>query len=96
MEGGEGAGDFFVWEQAGEGEAGVIVDGDMEGFDAGAWVAMGLVARGAHAWALEAAQLLDVEVEEVAWVGVFAADDRRRRRIEGGQAVEAVALEDAG
>ena len=56
VEGGEGTGDFFVWEQAGEGEAAVIVDGDVQGLDAGAWVAMGALAGGAHAWALEAAR----------------------------------------
>ena len=96
MEGGEGAGDFFVGEQAGEGEAAVIVDGDVEGLDAGAWIAMGAVAGGADTGAREAIELLDVEVEEIAWVVVFVADDGRFWRIEGSHAVEAVTEQDAG
>ena len=41
---------LFIWEEAGEGGATVVVDGDVEGFGAGARVAMGAVAGGADAW----------------------------------------------
>ena len=95
-EGVEGAGDFFVWVEAGEGEAGVVVDGDVEALDAGAWVAVGAVAGGADAGLGEAAQLLDVEVEEFAWAVAFVADDRRLGRLQRSEAVEAVAAQDAG
>ena len=92
----QGAGDFFVWEEAGEGEAGMVVDGDVEGLDAGAWIAVGAVAGGADAGLGEAAELLDVEVEEVAGEVAFVAEDGRFGRFEGSEAVEAVAAQDAG
>ena len=92
----EGAGDFFVWVEGDEGEAGMVVDGDVETLDAGAWIALGAVAGGADAGLGEAAQLLDVEVEEVAGEVAFVAEDGRFGRFEGGEAVEAVAAQDAG
>src|SRR5450432_690318 len=58
----EDAGGAFVREETSEGEAGVIVDGDVETFDAGAWVAMSAVTSGADAWAMKAAELLDVDL----------------------------------
>ena len=73
LEGREDAGSLFVREERGEGEAGVIVDGDVEAPDAGAWIAVGAVAGGANAGPCEAAELLDVEVEKVAWVLVLVA-----------------------
>ena len=91
LEGRQDAGSLFVWEERGAGDAGVIVDGDVQGLGAGAWVAVG-----ADAGACEAAQLLDVEVEEIARRRAFVADDRRFWRIEGGEAVEAMAAQDAG
>ncbi len=41
----QSAGDLFVGKQTGEGEAGVVVDGDVETFDAGAWVTEGAIPR---------------------------------------------------
>ena len=96
LEGREDAGSLFVWEERGESEAGVIVDGDVEALDAGAWIAVGAVAGGADAGPCEAAQLLDVEVEEFARRSAFVADDRRFRRLQRSEAVEAVAAQDAG
>ena len=32
VEGGEDAGSFFIWEEGGESEAAVVIDGDVEGF----------------------------------------------------------------
>ena len=56
----ERARDLFVGMERGEGESGVVIDGDVEALDAGAWVADGPVAGGADTGACEAAQLLDV------------------------------------
>src|SRR5204863_5885393 len=95
-EGVEDAGGLFVGEEAGEGEAGVIVDGDVEALGAGAGVAVGAVAGGADAGACEAAQLLDVEVEEFARRGAFVTEDRRFWRLQRSEAVEAVTTQDAG
>lgn len=95
VEGIEGAGDFFVWEEAGEAEAGVVIDGDVKGLDACVPVALCSVARGADARLGEAAEFLDVEVKEVAWMIAFVADGRGFWRFEGGEAVEAVAAENA-
>ena len=78
----EDAGGAFVREETSEGESGVVVDGDVETFDAGAWVAEGAITGGADAWAMEATELLDVEVEEFARGGAFVAQRRRFGRIE--------------
>ena len=91
----EDAGDLFVGKQTGEGEAGMIVDGDVKGLDAGAWIALGAIAGGADAWAREAAQFLDVEVEEFAGGGAFVAAGRRFGWFESCEAMKAVAAEDA-
>jgi len=96
MEGVEDAGDLFVWEQASEGETGMIVDGDVEGLDAGAWIALSAIAGGADTGAGEAAQFLDVEVEEFAGSGAFVTAGGRFGGFESGEAMEAVAAEDAG
>jgi hypothetical protein len=86
----------FVWEQTSEGEAGVVVDGDVETFDAGSWVAEGAITGGADAWAKEAAQLLDVKVEEVARGSAFVAQRGRFGRVERREAVEVMTAQDAG
>lgn len=86
----------FVREETSEGEAGVIIDSDVETFDAGAWVAEGTITGGAHAWAKKAAELLDVEVEEFAGGGAFVAPRRRFRRIERGEPIEVMTAQDAG
>ena len=89
----ENALDLFVWEKAGEGEPRMIIDGDVEAFDAGARVADGAIAGGADPWATEAAELFDVEVEELAWKGAFVAEDGRFG-IQSGETMEAVAAQD--
>jgi hypothetical protein len=86
----------FVWEQTSEGEAGVVVDGDVETFDAGSWVAEGAIAGGADSGLCEAAQLLDVEVEEVARGGAFVAQRGRFGRFERREAIEVMTAQDAG
>ena len=92
----ENAGGAFVRKETSEGEAGVVVDGDVETFDAGAWVAEGAIPGGAHAWAMKAAELLDVEVEEFAGRGAFVAQRWRFGRIEKREAIEVMAAQDAG
>ena len=89
----ENALELLVWEQAGESETGMIVDGDVQTFDARARVADGAIAGGANAWTIEAAQFFDIEVEELAWVSALVTD-HRRRRLKRGQTVEAVAAQD--
>ena len=96
VESGQDAGSFFIWKNGGESQAGVIVDGDMERLDTGAWIAMGTVAGGADAGLVKAAKLFNIKMKQLAWGGAFVTDDGRLGRIEGGQAVEAMALEDAG
>jgi hypothetical protein len=86
----------FVREETSEGEAGVIVDGDVETFDAGAWVAEGAITGGAHAWAKKAPELLDVEVEEFAGRGAFVPPRRCFGRIERGEPIEVMTAQDAG
>ena len=63
----EDALDLFVWEEAGEGQAGMIIDSDVETFDSGPWIAHSAIACRANARTAEAAQFLDVEMEELAW-----------------------------
>ncbi len=53
-EGGDDAGDGFVFLDGGEAESGVVVDGDVEGLGAGAFIAIGAVAGGANTWFGEA------------------------------------------
>ena len=96
MESIEHAGSFLIWEEGGEGEAGVVIDGDVQGLHARAGIAHGAVAGGADAWAGEAAQLLDVQVEEVAGVLVLVALGRGFWWFERSETVEAVAAQDAG
>jgi hypothetical protein len=74
----------------------MVIDGDVEGLDPGAWIALGTVAGGADAGLEKAAQLLNIKMKEIAGGFTFVAEDRRFRRVEGGQAIEAMTLEDAG
>jgi hypothetical protein len=96
VEGGEDTGDFFVGKEGGKSEAGMIIDGDVEGLDAGTGVAMGTVAGGADAGLGEAAKLFNIKMKQLTGSGAFVADDRRFGWFEGAQAMEAVTLEDAG
>lgn len=96
MESGQGAGGFFIWEEAGEGQSGMVIDGDVEGLDACARVAMGAVAGGADSGLMKAAKLFNIKVKQLTWGGPFITLDGRLGRIESGQAIEAVTLEDTG
>ena len=96
VECGQDAGSFFVREERGKSQAGMVINGDMEGLDTGAWVAMGTVAGGADAGLEKAAKLFNIKMKEFAGSGAFVTQDRRLGRIEGGQAIEAMTSEDAG
>ena len=87
---------FFVGEQTSEGEAGVVIDGDVKAFDAGAWVATRAVTSGADAWLREATELLNVEVKEVAWGRAFVAQGGRFGRFQSREAIEVMTAQDAG
>jgi hypothetical protein len=91
----EDMGDFFIRQEAGEGEAAMIIHGDVEALDAGARVAHGAIAGGPDAGACEAAQFLDVEVKELAGMSALVAQNRRLWRFESGEAMQAVAAQDA-
>jgi hypothetical protein len=92
----DNAGSFFVREQTSEGEAGVVIDGDVQAFDAGAGIALGAVTGGAHTGTQEAAELLDVEVEELAGEIAFVAPGRRFGRFQSREAIEVMTAQDAG
>ena len=95
LKGGDDAGDFFVRQHAGVGDARAVIDGDVECFDAGAFAAVSAIAGAANTGAHEAAELFDVEVEQFAGLLAFVALDGRRSRIEGGESIQAMAAQDA-
>jgi hypothetical protein len=96
VEGGENVGSFFIWKETGKSQAGMIIDGDVKGLDTGAWIAMGAVAGGADAGLEKTAKLFNIKMKDLAGSGAFVTNDGRLGRIEGSEAVEAMALEDAG
>ena len=85
----------FVGEQTSESEAGVVIDGDVQAFDAGAGIALSAVAGGADPGAGEAAELLDVEVEELAGMVAFVTPSGRFGRFQGREAIEVMTAQDA-
>jgi hypothetical protein len=72
----------------------MVIDGDVEGLDTGAWIAMGTVAGGADAGLVKAAK--PFKMKQLAGGGAFVTDDRRLGGIKGSQTVETMALEDTG
>lgn len=96
MESGQNAGSFFIWKEGGKSQAGVVINGDVKRLDAGAWVAMGTIPGGADAGLEKAAKLFNIKMKELAWGSSFVTEDGRLGRIESGEAVEAMTLEDAG
>ena len=96
LEGGEDTGSLFIRKEGSEGNAAMIINGDMKGLNAGTWGAMSAITGGPHTRLGEASELLDVEVEEVPWGIPFVADDGRLGRFQRGKMVEAMALENAG
>ena len=72
-------GSFLVGQDLREGDAGVVVDSDMNVLPAGAMDAAAAVAGDATTDGLETSDLLDIEVEQIAGSGMFVAHDGRSR-----------------
>src|SRR4051812_3841884 len=89
IEEGYGAVLALVGQPGGEGQPRGIVDGDVEVFPAGAALAAlpGAVAGDAVADAVDPAELLDVDVDQLAGVLALVTDDRGLG-LKGGEAVE--------
>ena len=96
MESGEDTGSFFIRKETGKGDSGMVIDGDMERLDPGALIAVGTIAGGANAGVMKTAKLFNIKMKELAWSSAFVTDERRLRRIESGEAVKALTLEDPG
>jgi hypothetical protein len=96
LESGQDTGSFFIREERSESQTGMIIDGDVEGLDAGARITVGAIAGGADAGLVKTAQFLDIQMKELARSGPLVANRRRPGRVEGGQAVETMAAQDAG
>ena len=62
LEGGQDTGRFFIGKETGKGEAGMIINGDVEGLDAGAGITVGAIAGGADAGLVEAAKLFNIKM----------------------------------
>ena len=71
----------FIWHDASKGNAGSVIDGDVDIFPSRALAEIAAVAGDAVTGALDAGELFDVEVNELAWVSPLVAP-RRRWRIE--------------
>jgi len=91
---GDGGVGFLVGEHAGEGEAGVIVNGDVEGLPAGELRTAAAASIAAQRDALIAGEGFDVEVEQVSRGGMFVAHPGRSR-VQMAPAVEMSALQNA-
>ena len=91
LDGGESG---LVGQHAGEGEAGVIVDGDVQGLPAGKLRATATASVAANGNLLIAGHALDVEVEQIAGSGMFIAH-HGRSGMQMAPAVEMSALQDA-
>jgi len=91
---GGGRGTFLIGQDLGEGETGVIVDSDMHIIPAQAAGATAEIAMNAGADLAESAQLLDVEVKQIAWGGVLITTNGRGG-FEVAQTVEMEPAQDA-
>jgi hypothetical protein len=96
VESGQNTGSFFIREEGGKSQAGMIIDGHVEGLDAGTGIAVGAIAGGADAGLEETAKLFNIKMKELARSGALVAERRRPGRVEGGEAVETMAAQDAG
>jgi len=75
-----GAAGGLIWKELSESEAGMIIDGDVKELPAGAWGMIVLaIAREAMARAHDPGELLDLEVDELAWLCALIAADGQRR-----------------
>jgi len=74
---GDGGFGLLVGQHAGEGEAGVIIDGDVQSLPAGELRASAATAVAADGDLLIAAHALDVEMKQIAGRGMFITHDGR-------------------
>ena len=79
VERGQDAGSFFVREERGKSQAGVVINGDVERLCASAWIAVRAVAGGADARLEKAAKLFNIKMEEFTGSGAerFCGADAR-------------------
>src|SRR5260221_5969461 len=85
----------LIGQKLGEGDAGSVIDGDVEKLPSGAAGVIALaVASDAVADPLDAGELLDIEVDEFARVLTLVAA-HRRGRVQPGEAREALATQDS-
>ena len=96
VEGSQNTGSFFIREETGKSDSRMVINGDVEGFSTGARITVGTIAGGANAGLMKTAKLFNIKMKELTWGGAFVTDDGRPGRIEGSQAIEAMASEDAG
>jgi CheY-like chemotaxis protein len=73
---GHGADGLLVGQDGGVGQAGMVINGDKDVLPAVAPDGVAAVAGDAVAGAHDADKLLDVEMEEITWMGVLIAHDR--------------------
>ncbi len=79
----------LIGEDGGEGDAGMVIDGDVQVLPAGAASFPAAVAVDAMAGVHDAGQTLDIQVQQVSRVVVFVAN-HRGRRVQGAQLAQAV------
>ena len=79
LEEGDGGVGLLIGQDLSEGQAGVVVDGDMQGLPSGMFVLAATATVGAPRDLLEAGHALDVEMQEIAGSGMFVAHDGRGR-----------------
>ena len=94
VEEGDGGGGLLVGQHLGEGEAGVIVDSDVQGLKAGMLMLAATPAIGAQKDLLITGQALDIEVQQIAGMRVLIAN-HGRCGMKIAPAAEAGALENA-
>src|SRR6266536_3540721 len=64
---------LLVGQHLSKGEAGVVVDGDVQGLEAGVLMQASAAAIGAQQNLLITGKALDIEVQQIAWEGVFVS-----------------------
>jgi hypothetical protein len=79
LEKGNGGVGLLIGEDASEGQARVVVDGDMQGLPAGMLVLTAAAAVPAPADLLEAGHAFDIEMEKIPGKGMLIAHHRRQR-----------------
>ena len=79
LEEGDGGVGFLIGEDAGESQARVVIDGDVQGLPTGMLVLAAAAAVPPPGDLLEAGHALDIEMKKVAGEGVLIAHHRRQR-----------------